>query len=134
MQFLDFETPVEELYAQIEKMRELGEKNSMDVTASIKELEAAVEKTRNSIYDNLTGWQRVQLSRHPERPYTLYYISQICNKFIELHGDRHAGDDKAMVGGLGKMDNQSIMFIGQQKGINTKQRQYRNFGMANPEG
>src|SRR5947207_14889501 len=134
MQFLDFETPVEELYAQIEKMRELGEKNSMDVTASIKELEAAVEKTRNSIYDNLTPWQRVQLSRHPERPYTLYYIEQMCSNFTELFGDRQMADDKAMIGGMAELNGQPIMVIGQQKGVNTKQRQFRNFGMANPEG
>jgi acetyl-CoA carboxylase carboxyl transferase subunit alpha len=134
MQFLDFEKPVEELYGQITKMRELGEKAGMDVSASIRELEAAVEKTRNSIYDNLTPWQRVQLSRHPERPYTLYYIEQMCTNFTELFGDRQVADDKAMVGGMAEIDGMPVMMIGQQKGINTKQRQFRNFGMANPEG
>ncbi len=134
MQFLDFEKPVEELFGQIDKMRELGEKNGMDVSASIKELEAAVAKTRNNIYDNLTPWQRVQLSRHPERPYTLYYIEQMCSSFTELYGDRQVADDKAMVGGMAELDGQPVMIIGQQKGVNTKQRQFRNFGMANPEG
>jgi acetyl-CoA carboxylase carboxyl transferase subunit alpha len=134
MQFLDFEKPLEELYAQIDKMRELGDKNGMDVSASIRELETAVEKTRDSLYDNLTPWQRVQLSRHPERPYTLYYIEQMCSKFTELFGDRQVADDKAMVGGMAELDGQPVMIIGQQKGVNTKQRQYRNFGMANPEG
>ena len=134
MQFLDFEKPVEELYGQIAKMRELGEKNGMDVSASIKELEIAVEKTRDSLYGSLTPWQRVQLSRHPERPYTLYYIEQMCSSFTELFGDRQVADDKAMIGGMAELDGQQVMIIGQQKGINTKQRQYRNFGMANPEG
>ncbi len=134
MQFLDFEKPVEELYAQIDKMRELGAKNGMDVSASIRELEAAVERTRNNLYDNLTPWQRVQLSRHPERPYTLYYIEQMCSSFTELYGDRQVADDKAMVGGMAELGGMPVMVIGQQKGINTKQRQYRNFGMPNPEG
>jgi len=115
-------------------MKELGEKNGMDVSASLRELESAVEKTRNSIYDNLTPWQRVQLSRHPERPYTLYYIEQICNQFTELFGDRQVKDDKAMVGGMAEIDGLPVMIIGQQKGTNTKLRQLRNFGMANPEG
>ena len=134
MQFLDFEKPVEELYNQIEKMKELGEKNGMDISASVRELEAAVERTRNSIYDKLTPWQRVQLSRHPDRPYTLYYIEQICSQFTELFGDRQVKDDKAMVGGMAEIDSQPVMIIGQQKGVNTKMRQLRNFGMANPEG
>lgn len=134
MQFLDFEKPVEELYAQITKMKELGERNKMDVSASIIELEAAVERTRTEIYNNLNAWQRVQLSRHPDRPYTLYYIEQICSNFIELFGDRQVKDDKAMVGGMAEIDGQAVMVIGQQKGANTKQRQLRNFGMANPEG
>ncbi len=134
MQFLDFEKPVEELYSQITRMKELGEKNGMDVSASIRELEGAVEKTRNTIYDNLTPWQRVQLSRHPERPYTLYYVEQICNSFTELFGDRQVRDDKAMVGGMAEIDGLPVMIIGQQKGVNTKLRQLRNFGMANPEG
>lgn len=134
MQFLDFEKPVEELYVQIDKMRELGDKNNMDVSASIRELELAVEKTRDDLYTNLSPWQRVQLSRHPERPYTLFYIEQMCSSFTELFGDRQVADDKAMVGGMAELDGHPVMIIGQQKGINTKQRQYRNFGMANPEG
>ncbi len=134
MQFLDFEKPVEDLYAQIAKMNELGAKNNMDVSASIRELELAVEKVRDNLYSNLTPWQRVQLSRHPERPYTLYYIEQMCSSFTELFGDRQVADDKAMVGGMAELEGRPVMIIGQQKGINTKQRQYRNFGMANPEG
>jgi len=134
MQFLDFEKPVEELYSQITKMKELGEKNGMDVSASVRELEAAIEKARTEIYEKLTPWQRVQLSRHPERPYTLYYIEQVCNNFTELFGDRQVSDDKAMVGGMAEIDGIPVMVIGQQKGVNTKMRQLRNFGMANPEG
>lgn len=134
MQFLDFEKHLEELYAQINKMREMGEKNKMDVSASIRELELTIEKTRDELYGNLTPWQRVQLSRHPERPYTLFYIDQMCSGFTELFGDRQVADDKAMVGGMATIDDQPVMIIGQQKGVNTKQRQYRNFGMANPEG
>lgn len=134
MQFLDFEKPVEELYQQIDKMKELGQKNGMDVSASLRELEAALQRSKESIYSNLTPWQRVQLSRHPERPYTLYYIEQICSQFTELFGDRQVRDDKAMVGGMAEIDGQPVMIIGQQKGTNTKMRQLRNFGMANPEG
>lgn len=134
MQFLDFEKPLEDLYSQIAKVKELGEKNGVDITASVSQLEAAVETTRNNIYENLTPWQRVQLSRHPERPYTLWYIDQICNNFIELFGDRQVKDDKAMVGGMAEIDGMPVMVIGQQKGTNTKMRQMRNFGMANPEG
>jgi len=134
MQFLDFEKPLEELYGQIAKMKEVGEKNNVDVSASLRELEAAVEKTRSQIYSNLTPWQRVQLSRHPERPYTLYYINQIMTNFTELYGDRQVKDDKAMVGGMALLDGMPVMVMGQQKGTNTKMRQLRNFGMANPEG
>jgi acetyl-CoA carboxylase carboxyl transferase subunit alpha len=134
MVYLDFEKPIEELSEQLDKLKKIGEGGKVNMASAVKELEDKISETRKSVYGNLTGWQRVQLSRHPERPYTLYYISQLCSRFIELHGDRNVGDDKAMVGGLGKMDQDSIMFIGQQKGINTKQRQYRNFGMANPEG
>jgi acetyl-CoA carboxylase carboxyl transferase subunit alpha len=134
MTYLDFEKPIEELHEQLDKVKKLGENGKVDMAGAIKELEDKIVETRKGIAANLNGWQRVQLSRHPERPYTLYYINQLCSKFIELYGDRNVGDDKAMVGGLGKLDNESIMFIGQQKGINTKQRQYRNFGMANPEG
>ena len=134
MQFLDFEKPLEDLYNQIERLKELGEKNKMDVSASIRELENAIETTRTNLYQNLTPWQRVQLSRHPERPYTLYYIDKICTGFTELYGDRQVKDDKAMVGGMAEIDGMPVMVIGQQKGVNTKMRQLRNFGMANPEG
>lgn len=134
MVFLDFEKPLENLYDQLEKIKQVGEEGVIDVTENIKELEKKIQTTKKDIYANLTGWQRVQLSRHPERPYTLYYIDQICKRFTELHGDRYFSDDKAIVGGLAKIDNQSVMVIGHQKGINTKMRQYRNFGMANPDG
>ncbi len=134
MQFLDFEKPLEELYAQINKLKEMATKGKVDVTNSIRELEAAIEKTRSHIYQNLTPWQRVQLSRHPERPYTLYYIEKIFTNFIELYGDRQVKDDKAMIGGMAELNGQPVMVMGQQKGINTKMRQMRNFGMANPEG
>lgn len=134
MQFLDFEKPLEDLAGQLEKIKSLGEKNKVDMSASIKELELSIEKTRTSIYENLTPWQRVQLSRHPERPYTNYYISRICNKFTELFGDRNVADDKAIVGGFAEIEGDPVMIIGHQKGTNTKMRQLRNFGMANPEG
>jgi len=134
MIFLDFEKPLENLYEQLEKIKQVGEEGVIDVTESIKELEKKISSTKKEIYSNLTGWQKVQLSRHPERPYTLYYIEQICKKFTELHGDRYFKDDKAIVGGLAKIDHQSCVIIGHQKGINTKMRQYRNFGMANPDG
>lgn len=112
----------------------MGEEGDIDVSDKIKELEKKINAKRKEIYSNLTGWQRVQLSRHPERPYTLFYIRNIFKKFVELHGDRYFGDDKAIVGGLAQLDNQNVVVIGHQKGINTKMRQYRNFGMANPEG
>jgi len=134
MQFLDFEKPLEDLYNQLEKIKALGEKNNVDMTASVRELEQSLEKTREHIYTNLTPWQRVQLSRHPERPYTNFYISRICDKFTELFGDRNVKDDKAIVGGFAEIDGQPVMIMGQQKGTNTKMRQLRNFGMANPEG
>jgi len=134
MVFLDFEKPLENLYEQLEKLKQVGEEGVVDVTENIKELEKKIQFTKKDIYANLTGWQRVQLSRHPERPYTLFYIDQMCKKFTELHGDRCFSDDKAIVGGLARLDNQSVMIIGHQKGINTKMRQYRNFGMANPDG
>ena len=134
MQFLDFEAPLEALYDQLEKIKQVGEKGEVDLSATIKELENKIKNKRKDIYSNLTGWQKVQLSRHPERPYTLYYINQMCKKFVELHGDRYFGDDKAIVGGLGSLDGQTVMIMGHQKGVNTKMRQYRNFGMANPEG
>lgn len=134
MQYLDFEKPLEDLVAQLDKIVALQEKNKVDMSASIKELENTIENTRENIYKNLSPWQRVQLSRHPERPYTNYYISQICDKFTELFGDRNVADDKAIVGGFAEIDGQELMIIGHQKGTNTKQRQLRNFGMANPEG
>ena len=133
--YLDFEKPIEELNEQIVKTKEIGEKGKVDITSTLKELENKLENTTKDIYDNLTPWQRVQVSRHAERPYTLDYINAITGgEFLELHGDRNVKDDKAMVGGLGMIDGKSVMFIGQQKGRNTKQRKFRNFGMANPEG
>ncbi len=130
----DFEKPIAELIDQLEKVKQVAEKSKVDVSATIVELEEKIEKTKKELYSNLSGWQKVQISRHPERPYTLQYIESMCDDFIELHGDRTVGDDKAIVGGLGTVNGQSIMFIGHQKGVNTKMRQYRNFGMANPEG
>jgi len=134
MVFLDFEQPIADLYEQLESMEKVGAKGDVDVSRAIKELREKIKKARQKVYANLTPWQRVQLSRHPERPYTLYYLEQFCDRFIELHGDRNVKDDKAIVGGIGSFDGEAIMFIGHQKGINTKRRQYRNFGMANPEG
>lgn len=134
MTFMDFEKPLEALYEQLEKLREVGEKGELDVTNMVRELENKIKAKRKEIYHNLSGWQKVQLSRHPERPYTLYYVTMMCKKFIELHGDRYAGDDHAIVGGLANLDGQTVVIIGHQKGVNTKMRQYRNFGMANPEG
>jgi acetyl-CoA carboxylase carboxyl transferase subunit alpha len=135
MEYLDFELPLKELEDQLDKCKIIGEESDVDVTDTCKQIEEKLSKTRKEIYKNLTAWQRVQLSRHPDRPYTLDYIKAICgDSFLELHGDRNVKDDKAMIGGLGKIGDQSFMFIGQQKGYNTKTRQYRNFGMANPEG
>ena len=133
--YLDFEKKIEELDEQLAKLKDIENKGEVDASATVLELEQKIIDTKKEIYDNLTPWQRVQVSRHPERPYTLAYIDSITDgNFIELHGDRGVKDDKAMVGGFGLLDGQSVMFIGQQKGINTKQRQYRNFGMPNPEG
>ena len=135
MEYLEFELPIKELEEQYEKACNIGEESDVDVTATCRQIEKKLKATRKDIYKNLTAWQRVQLSRHPNRPYTLDYINAICgDTFLELHGDRNVKDDKAMIGGLGKIEDQSFMFIGQQKGYNTKTRQYRNFGMANPEG
>lgn len=134
MTLMDFEKPLEALYEQLDKLREVGSQGELNVNDMIRELEQKIQARRREIYANLTGWQKVQLSRHPERPYTLFYISTIFKKFIELHGDRHAGDDHAIVGGLADLDGQTVVIIGHQKGVNTKMRQYRNFGMANPEG
>jgi acetyl-CoA carboxylase carboxyl transferase subunit alpha len=135
MVLLDFEAKIGELLEQLQKAKEIGEQSNVDVSVTIKELNERLEISRKEIYKNLTPWQRVQVSRHPERPYTLAYIDYLTKgEFIELHGDRNVKDDKAIVGGFGMLDGQSVMFIGHQKGINTKMRQYRNFGMANPEG
>ncbi len=134
MVFLDFEKPLELLYEQLEKIKQVGEQGDLDVSPMVKELETKIDEKRKEIYENLTPWQRVQLSRHPERPYTLFYIVEMCEEFVELHGDRLFGDDKAIVGGLAKIDGQTVMIMGHQKGSNTRTRQYRNFGMANPEG
>lgn len=134
MVFLDFEKPLEKLYEQLEKIQQVGEEGDVDVSEMLTEIEQKIKVKKKEIYSNLTGWQKVQLSRHPERPYTLYYIEQMFKSFTELHGDRKYGDDKAIVGGLAKMNGDSIVIIGHQKGINTKMRQFRNFGMANPEG
>ncbi|MCM4159935.1 acetyl-CoA carboxylase carboxyltransferase subunit alpha [Antarcticibacterium flavum] len=135
MEYLDFELPIKELEEQYQKACNIGSESNVDVTATCKQIEKKLVETKKDIYKNLTAWQRVQLSRHPNRPYTLDYFNAICGKtFLELHGDRNVKDDKAMIGGLGKIGDESFMLIGQQKGYNTKTRQYRNFGMANPEG
>lgn len=134
MVFLAFEKPLEKLYEQLEKIQQVAAEGDLDMSDSIKELENRIKSVRKDIYSNLTGWQKVQLSRHPERPYTFYYIENMCRKFVELHGDRYFKDDKAIVGGIGSLDGQTVVILGHQKGVNTKMRQYRNFGMANPEG
>lgn len=134
MNYLEFEKPIAELEAKLSDMKQLAEENNVDVSEAVKTLEEKIKKLKKDTYQNLTRWQRVQLSRHPDRPYTLDYIYEICTDFIELHGDRNVADDKAMVGGFGNIDGKPVMIIGQQKGRNTKQRQIRNFGMANPEG
>lgn len=133
-QFLDFEKPIKELFDQIEQLKQTAEKNKIDLSESINQLHEKIEEKKKEIHLNLTPWQKVQLSRHPDRPYTLEYIEKICTDFVELHGDRNFKDDKAIVGGFGKIDGQTVMILGQQKGANTKMRQIRNFGMANPEG
>lgn len=135
MEYLDFELPIKELEDQLVKCKLIGEESDVDVTETCQQIETKLEVTRKKIFKSLTAWQRVQLSRHPSRPYTLDFIKALTKgTFMELHGDRTVKDDKAMVGGLGKIGDQSFMFIGQQKGYNTKTRQYRNFGMSNPEG
>ena len=135
MEYLDFELPIKELHDQLNKCKLIGKKSNIDVTETCDQIEKKLKNTKEKIYANLSAWQRVQLSRHPSRPFTLDYIRALCGEsFLELHGDRNVLDDKAMVGGLGKIDDQSFMFVGTQKGYNTKTRQYRNFGMANPEG
>lgn len=134
-QFLDFEQPIKELYEQIEQTKKLAEKNpKIDYSSTLQQLEQSILDKRKEITQHLTPWQRVQLSRHPDRPYTMKFIQKMSSDFMELHGDRNVKDDKAMVGGFANLDGETVMFIGQQKGINTKARQLRNFGMANPEG
>ena len=133
-QFLDFEKPIKDLYDQIEQIKASAEKNKTDVSGYVHTLEQKIIDAKRSLTANLTPRQKVQLSRHPDRPYTLKYIDKMTENFIELHGDRNVRDDKAMVGGFAQLDGETVMFIGQQKGINTKMRQLRNFGMANPEG
>lgn len=134
MSLLDFEKPIAELESKLEDMKHLASDSDKEVQAAVKALEKKILELKKETFENLTGWQRVQLSRHPDRPYTLDYIYEITSDFIELHGDRNVSDDKAMVGGFGSIDGKTFMLIGQQKGRNTKQRQLRNFGMANPEG
>ena len=135
MEYLDFELPIKELEEQLDKCQIIGEESEVDVSETCEKLTEKLKCLKKDIYKNLTPWQRVQLSRHPNRPYTLDYIKALAGEtFMELHGDRNVKDDKAIIGGLGKIGDQSFMFIGQQKGYNTKTRQYRNFGMANPEG
>lgn len=135
MTFLDFEQDIKELVEQLDKTKAIQEKGKVDVSKTIAELEDSIQQARQRIYADLTPWQRVQVSRHVDRPYALAHINALSNgTFIELHGDRTVKDDKAMVGGFGSIDGKTVMFIGQQKGINAKMRVYRNFGMANPEG
>lgn len=135
MEYLEFELPIKELEEQLDKCQIIGKESDVDVSETCKQIEKKLANTKKEIYKNLSAWQRVQLSRHPNRPYTLDHIRALCGEtWLELHGDRNVKDDKAMIGGLGKIDDQSYMFIGQQKGFNTKTRQYRNFGMSNPEG
>lgn len=130
----DFEKPLVELAQQIEKVKQVADKTKVDMSATLTELEEKLADTQQTLYTHLTGWQKVQMSRHPERPQTLDYISMICDDFIEMHGDRTVKDDKAIIGGFATIAGQTVMVIGHQKGKNTKERQYRNFGMANPEG
>ncbi|MEK6547583.1 MAG: acetyl-CoA carboxylase carboxyltransferase subunit alpha [Bacteroidota bacterium] len=132
---LEFEKPIAELEDKLIEMRKLALDNNVDVSGAVESLTEKILELKKETFANLTRWQRVQLSRHPDRPYTFDYIEKICTEFIEIHGDRNVADDKAMVGGFGNIDDEySVMFIGQQKGRNTKQRQLRNFGMPNPEG
>lgn len=131
---LEFEKPIAELEAKLDDMKHLAKNSDVDVAEAIKSLEEKIVSLKKETFNNLTRWQRVLLSRHPDRPYTLDYIYEITDEFQELHGDRNVADDKAMVGGFGQVGGQTFMFVGQQKGRNTKQRQMRNFGMANPEG
>jgi len=134
MAHFDFEKPIQDLEDQLKKVKEVAEKGKIDVSTSIIELEEKIISTKKELYSNLNGWQRVQLSRHPDRPYTLDYVENCFDNFVELHGDRNVKDDKAMIGGFASINGRTVMIVGHQKGRNTKQRQYRNFGMPNPEG
>lgn len=135
MTYLEFESPIQAIAEQIEKLNQVAAEGEVDVRAAMKDLNKKLDAARKEVYGKLTAWQRVQVSRHPDRPYSLKYINHLSDgTFIEMHGDRTVKDDKAMVGGFGLMDGRTVMFIGQQKGVNTKMRQYRNFGMPNPEG
>jgi acetyl-CoA carboxylase carboxyl transferase subunit alpha len=133
-QFLDFEKPIKDLIDEIQNMKHRQEKTKLDLSDTIKKLENSILDKRKEITLHLSSWQRVQLSRHPDRPYTLKYIDKMTTNFVELFGDRNVKDDKAMVGGFASLNGETVMIIGQQKGTNTKMRQMRNFGMANPEG
>ncbi len=133
-QFLDFEKPIKDLIDEIEGLKHRSEQKKIDYSEVIGRLEQSILDKRVEITKNLSSWQRVQLSRHPDRPYTLKYIQNMTTNFVELFGDRNVKDDKAMIGGFATLGDQTVMLIGQQKGINTKTRQMRNFGMANPEG
>jgi acetyl-CoA carboxylase carboxyl transferase subunit alpha len=133
-QFLEFELPIKGLYEEIEKLKASAEKSKVDMGDAIAAIEQKIEEAKRELTANLTPWQKVQMSRHPDRPYTLKFIEKMCTNFLELHGDRNVKDDMAMVGGFAQLDGETVMVIGQQKGINTKMRQLRNFGMANPEG
>jgi len=132
--FLEFEKPIADLTEQLNNMKETAANNDVDMAEAIVQLEKQIQTNKEKLYQNLTGWQKVQISRHPNRPYTLDYINLICEDFVELHGDRNFRDDKAIVGGVAKIGDQSVVVLGHQKGRNTKDRQFRNFGMANPEG
>jgi len=133
-QFLDFEKPIKDLIDEIERLKHVSEQKKIDHSKTIEELEGKIVERRKEVTQNLSAWQKVQLSRHPDRPYTLKYIQNMTTNFVELFGDRNVKDDKAMIGGFAMLDGETVMIIGQQKGINTKTRQMRNFGMANPEG
>ncbi|MFN8294334.1 MAG: acetyl-CoA carboxylase carboxyltransferase subunit alpha [Chitinophagales bacterium] len=134
MTFLDFEAPIAALVEEREKLKQVEQRSGISMSDKVSELETKIKEKQKEIYANLSVWQRIQVSRHPERPYSLFYLEYMCDNFVELFGDRHFKDDKAIIGGLGSLNGETVMFIGHQKGINTKMRQYRNFGMANPEG
>jgi acetyl-CoA carboxylase carboxyl transferase subunit alpha len=132
--WFDFEKDIQDFYLQLDKAQKTHEEGKLDMSDMISTIQGKIKEAQQAVYANLSGWQKVQISRHPERPYTLDYIENICTEFVELHGDRQIKDDKAIVGGFAKIDGKPVMIIGQQKGRNTKQRQLRNFGMPNPEG